>query len=248
MDVQPYECDFDRACVCVDLFKKKAHGLFDRTELRDYEGERSEHTGPHGEVSIRENKFRDSIELRTDLTDPSGDQTLKIGLYDSVDGSPNWFFVKQGTYCAGTLEVQAWTVTDMSFRGIADTLKGNLDAMAKRRLIYRFISEDVGERGRGGRQWNETRLSYEMTHFFVDETVSSETAWSGWTLLMLVFIFLLRAPIIHAFIDVVLPAKRENQDVDRELAGWAVMAGKACCCCCMSRADEEEGLDKPLIK
>ena len=43
-------------------------------------------------------------EVQTNLTDSSGEQALKIGLYGSADRSPEWFYVGQGNFVLGTVD------------------------------------------------------------------------------------------------------------------------------------------------
>lgn len=222
IDIEPFVCSYDRDCVCVDLFKHKGANDASTTSLSDYITEKGKSVGFSGDFSSRETKFRDHVEIRTMLTDPSGDETLKIGLYDSVDPSPNWVYINQGEYSMGTLELATWTVTDMSLRGVRSTLDGDWKAMAKPRHIFRYTSQEVGRRG-AYRQWNETSINYEMKNFFVDDTVSSETAFSGYTLAFLLFLILTRSVAIAIFFEAVLPeyVEKKDREVQRELSGVA---------------------------
>ena len=40
----------------------------------------------------------------------SGPRGLQVGFYDSVDKAPQWFYMSQGVWVLGSLELQTWTV------------------------------------------------------------------------------------------------------------------------------------------
>lgn len=212
-------CNYSRRCLCVELFN---------VSLRDT----SQHDTP-------ENIFCERVEVATTVTDPSSEQTLKIGMYDSIDRAPNWFFVNEGHFSMGQLELSKWLVTDMTISTIMYTLRGDWNALARQRHIFRYTSQEVGDRASS----NTTTIIYEMKNFFIDETVSSEKSISVYTLGFLLFIIAARSVVVDAFYNTVMPeyVSPKEEPVERELTSpMRFLAGIFCSCCHYDSTDDGE--------
>ena len=61
--------------------------------------------------------FREAIEIRTNLSDPSSDGVLKVGIYDSRDMAPDWLYVNEGAMFIAQLELIIWTVYPSRVQG-----------------------------------------------------------------------------------------------------------------------------------
>lgn len=245
----PYTChnlkDLNRGCVCFDL------GNY---QLEDHTTKKALTSNPGFLTNDMETLFRERVEITTNLRDPSGEDTLEIGLYTHNDRLPDWFYVGQGQYTIGNLELATWTATDISVGGLQRTLEGDATAMAKYRLMFTFNGFQVGTRGLH-RPWNQTKMSYEMKNFFVDETVSSEKAYSLYGCLILCLLFLVKSAIHKLFVDAVMPAVDPNLDkiVKREISTPVAWLAFVCCCCFSTTtdsADENAALSEetPLLK
>jgi hypothetical protein len=217
LTVTPRNCSFDRNCGCVDMGE---YSLSDTSRT----------THPRG--AKHEMVFRESIEIRTNFSDPSPERVLKVGIYDSYDSAPDWFYVNQGSMFIGQLELIIWTVVDVSIQGLVNTLKGDLRAMVKNRHIYRYTSQSVGS-SRQHQSWRETSVRYEMKTFFVEETVSSHRALSWYTVGVLLALVALRWVVVDAFFMATMPEYQEKKDtpVFRELTGTSVWIRNLFCCC-----------------
>lgn len=214
--VQPTKCTYDRTCVCVDL---------SQVELRDHRHWATQYKGTTGIKSDSRVKFRERIEIVMGLTDSSVDSTFKIGLYDSVDLAPMWFYMHVGGYVLGQLELQVWQVSDFTWNALQEVWNGDWDAVYRPRHMWRYTSQEIftaagsdvlraQERSqpllmRVRRQHEEntkvSRISYEMKHFFVGETISSESAFSVYTLGILFTIFIMRSTVIEACVNALFP-------------------------------------------
>lgn len=226
MNSTPYDCinlkALDRGCVCLDLGKYNLHDH----SIVDVSASK------HGFLHHMEMLYRERVELSMLLADPSGEDTLEIGLYSSSDKLPDWFFIGQGSNTVGNIELATWTATDISMSGLDKTLAGDATAMAKYRYMYTFNGFQVGKRGMG-RAWNQTKLSYEMKNFFVDETVSSQRAYSLYGLGVLCFIFIMKTAIHRLFVNATIPEIDPNKGkiVQRELSPASEWFAYLCCCC-----------------
>jgi len=226
------KCRFDRGCICLDMYNQT---------LKDHLQRDVSSIGTTGEASENEMVFRERFVIKSNLADPSEDKTLKIGFYDSIDKAPNWFYASQGGYVLGALELQTWTVSDFTWEAIKETFQGDMLAMARTKHIFRFTSQEVAQKKEGS-----TDLAYEMKNFFVDETVSAESAFSVYTFLFLLFIIVVRSAVIQIFIDVMFPAWKPKTDttIIREMSVPANYMNDYCgMCCCIScwgtRKDEQ---------
>jgi hypothetical protein len=234
LDVVARNCTFDRNCACIDM---SAFHLRDVTEDTAHE---------HKERGKHDFVFRESIDIRTNLSDPSAEQVLKIGIYDSIDDRPDWFYVNQGSMFVGQLEMTVWTIVDVSIHGLINTFKGDLRAMVKNRHIYRYTSQQVGSL-REHPPWQETSIRYEMKTFFVEETMSSPSAFSWYTVGVIFLLFAARWLILDAFYAVTMPEWKETSTgtVTRELTSHAVWLRDLCFCC---MRDSEPSEREPLIE
>jgi hypothetical protein len=231
--VEARTCRYDRTCVCGDLWPlgKGSEPVW----FQDHVSRDTKNIGTTGEKSEAEMVFRERIEVMTNATDGSGDRTLKVGFYDSVDPAPQFFYLGQGGYGLGSLELATWTVSDFTFEGLYETVMGNVTAMVRPRHIFRYTSQEVAEE-RSAVLPNQSIFSYEMKNFFVEDTVSAETAFSPYTLAYLIMLIVIRSAVITIFISTVFPEYDPHKDdvKHREMSGAASSLARYCGCCCFS--------------
>lgn len=229
LDIKAENCTFDRACACVDLHH---YGLTDVDRDASINGGRSM-------------VFHEFIDLRANFSDPSPERVLKIGIFDHSDTSPDWFYMNQGGHWIGQLELTIWTVVDASFHGVMNTLRGDWRAMCKNHHIFRYTSQEVGPPGMH-RHWNETQIQYEMKTFFIDETMSSQRAFSLYSVFVILAICAIRWALVETFFVVFIPQYEEKADepVYRQLSSTSLLLRTYLCCCCNRRKDGEE---QPLL-
>lgn len=166
---EPRRCEYDRVCECLDL-----HDVF----LNDIE---DSHHGPTGRKSMEEQNFRESIEIRTTLMDPSPHRTLKMGFYDSLDHRPSWFFGPQWHFILGQLRLDSWMVSEENTENLHAVFTLNMKEL-DRRHFYNFDYSDTV----GAPNQRFTRLMYEYRTYFVMETISAERTLSLFTFVLFV--------------------------------------------------------------
>jgi len=240
LPVEARICKYDRTCVCGDLWQAAKDD--EPIWFQDHVSRDTEGIGTMGDKSESEMIFRERIEVTTNVTDGSGDKTLKVGFYDSVDPVPQFFYMGQGGYVLGSLELATWTVADFTFEGMYETVMGiftgnmgNMTAMARPRHIFRYTSQEVAE-DRSKDLPNQSIFSYEMKNFFVEDTVSSETAFSPYTLAYLLMLIVIRSAVVSIFISTMFPEYDPTKDdvKQRENSSAASMMARYCSCCCSS--------------
>lgn len=240
VDATMHGCAYDRQCVCLDLSQLS----FVDHLMRD-----TMYAGFNGVASKSPITFKERVEIITTLEDPSPDNTLKVGLYDSMDVTPDWVYVTEGRYIFCKLQLLMWTVTDFSVRGVEDTLNGDLSAMGKMRRLYSPIIQEAGSwKTERGTDTVQTSMSFEMNNFFVTETVSSETAFSFYTLAFLVFLIALRAVMVDAFLSFMFPLWEDPAlgPKPREMS-WMTQALTSMLCYCSNDDDDDDAeVRKPL--
>jgi len=230
LDAGPEPCSFDRECVCVDLSAQR---------LRDHRHWGTEFTGTTGVVSKARVKFRERIELKLhNVSDPSAAHTLKIGLYDSEDPAPMWFYMHEGGYVLGQLELHTWRVSDFTVDALRAMWNGDAKALFKPRHIWRYTSQEIrtalphlrGHRGAKVKVAQESRISYEMKNYFVGETISSESAFSPYTLALVLAVLVMRSAVIEVCINALFPVWVDPKQgpTQRELSP-AVQCLQRCC-------------------
>jgi len=238
LSAQPRRCSYDRNCVCVDL----ADNL--NATLRDHKSEETSMIGSTGSLSKSPVVFNEHIELIAAVQDPSRAEVLKVGLYDRVDKAATFWYVNQGTEDYAQLELQVWTMTDTSLSHIfsytvPSVLQGDFRSLGNARHIWRIWSQNVGTRGSFA-GWNETTIMYEMKTFFIEEIISSQNAFSVYTLFMLFVMFLGRQAVMAGLMDAFVPAWEAKGTIQvRELSP---LARYLCCQCCIRNrplADQE---------
>jgi len=233
LSIAPQGCYFDRSCVCVDYASSPGKQYF------------QDHKTDTGGGSLRNPNFRDRIEVQTNLTDSSGEQALKIGLYGSADRSPEWFYVGQGNFVLGTVELREWIVNDYTMSAVWKTVHGDWTAMFQQRRMYHFMGEPVGRAA--NQTENQTIFSYEMKDFFVPATMSSSSSISLFTLGYLIILISVRHAVVGLFVWLMFPEydpKKDEVKV-REMSGLSDCLMTCCCCCCRRRGgnnDEREPL------
>jgi len=240
LQVGARNCSFDRSCGCVDM---GAYLLRD-TAQEKRNGDSIQH--PAGSDQAHAMVFRENIEISTNFSDPSPERILKIGIYDSFDTAPDWFYVNEGAMFIGQLELTIWTVVDISIQGLVNTFKGDLRAMVKNRHIFRYTSQQVG----GNTRHNHTSVRYEMKTFFVEETMSSHRAFSLYTVGVIAALIALRWVIVDAFFLIMIPEFQEHKDKPtvRELSPTSLWMRNLLCCCLPSDGDAEPGETDPLLE
>merc|ERR1719238_2179610 len=114
----------------------------------------------------------------------------------------------------------------------------------KQRHIFRYTSQEVGARGAA----TESFVSYEMKNFFVDDTLSSETAFSPYALLYLLALIAIRSAMVGLFINTMFPEYNPDKDktVVREHSGASQSLSYYFCCCCFPWSDGREEKE-PLL-
>jgi len=145
---------------------------------------------------------------------------LKIGLYNSVDALPSWFYVTQGKSAMANLELEYWYVTDVSAKSAVDAWHGNSKSLVRPRQMYRIFMQEVGYGG--GSFGNITTVIYQMRHFFIDEAVASESAMSIYTIAFLAMFVVGRRALTSMFVEAVMPLRvdKDKPVEPRELPGW----------------------------
>lgn len=238
LKVTARDCTFDRTCICVDM------SSYHLNDVKRNVTEEILHDPTKGVAQ----KIHEGIEIRTNLTDPSEESILKVGIYDSTDSSLDWLYVNQGSMFVGQLELIVWTVVDVSVSGLVKTLKGDLRAMAKNRHIFRYTSQQVGNARIHGPR-HETSIRYEMKTFFVEETMSSPRAFSLYTVGVLIALAALRIVIVEAFFSTMLPEWKGHtpEATAREISPTADWLRNYCFFCCFTRV-KDEGENQPLLR
>lgn len=229
LNVTPRSCSFDRHCCCVDL---------NAYRLRD-----SATSTEPAMIGREAMVFHESINVTTNLSDPSPDHILKVGIYDSHDKAPDWFYVNQGAVFVGQLELTIWYIMDISIDGLLKTLMGDLRAMVKTRNIWKYTSQEVGDHSRQ----HLTSVKYEMKTYFVEETMSSHRAFSLYTVGVIFALIALRWVVVDAFFHTIIPLyeeKAEKTEV-RQLSPLAITMRNFLCCCIID--DSERPEREPLI-
>lgn len=172
------ECVFDRVCECLDLH---SHTLDDV--------ENSYH-GPYGETSMQLQSYREHIEVRTNLMDPSPARMLKFGLYDSVDPRPSWFYGDLWGNLQGQLRLDSWLVTQTSYANLKAIITGDISKLDRRHFYtYTFAStKPVWSFDEDHHRY--TSVSFEYRNFFVLETITASSSWSLFTLFSLIILLI----------------------------------------------------------
>lgn len=232
LDITPRNCSFDRNCACVDMYKYRFQDVT-----------------PDKVDGKMQGVQRQTIEMRTNFSDPSPERVLKVGIYDNFDKSPDWIYVNQGSLFIAQLELTVWTVIDVSMHGLFETLKGDMRAMLRNKHIYRYTSQQVGDL-RLHQPWRETSIRYEMKTFFVEETMSSRRAWSLYTLAVIILLFVLRAFMVDAFMATFFPEwqeKKAEETVVRELSDFSLVLRSFVSCILPAEEDSGSSERKPLM-
>jgi hypothetical protein len=243
LEVQARTCTFDRVCICGDLWEIGTDEG-SRVVFRDHLSRNTGNIGATGELSESKLKFRERIEVKTRARDGSGNQTLKVGFYDSVDERPQWFYMHQGAYVLGSLELSTWSVSHCTFGAMYDFLLGDWDAMAEKRHLFRYTSQEVAT-GLDTKR-TESIFSYKMNNFFIANTVSAETSLSFYTFGYLIMIFAVRHAVVNIFIGFMFPEHDPNngEAKHRDMSHHADLVAQLCCCwmCydCFKRAEPSE--------
>jgi len=236
-------CTYDRECVCVDLFDAEGGPV----QFHDHLQREVSNIGTTGAASESEMIFRERIEARTNVTDPSKDGTLKVGFYDSVDPRPHWFYMQGGTWMLGKLELETWAVSDLSWQAIWEAVK-RLDYtnVHQIRHIFRYTSYDGGT-GHGSS--GESFVSYQMSNFFIEHQMSSEAAFSPYTLLFLLAMVVMYRPVIGtvqlAMFPELDPHKGETKVLEMSPAAAALNTCCMCFCCFPSSGESEPLVSMP---
>lgn len=193
-------CVFDRFCACLDL---------SRYVLADIH---TDHVGLTGEVSSSPVSFRERIDLDIDLDDRSERNMLKIGLYDSFDSRPSWFYIPEGCHALGALRLDAWSTGDVGTVW-QDIRTGKLGSPLKARHFYTYTRSIAPPT----ESTISTKLSYEFQTFFVVETMSSGSFFSLFSLASLAVLVVALANLLSIY-NVFFPYYEIAADPRREVA------------------------------
>jgi hypothetical protein len=242
LPVNAHTCKFDRLCLCGDLWDLGPDG--GPVTFHDHRISKTKNIGATGEVSESEVKFRERIEVKTNATDGSGNETLKVGFYDSVDEAPQWFYMHQGAYTLGNLELTTWSVQRITFSSMFKAITGDTGAMVKERHLFRYTSQEVAHDLAEETRPFETVFSYKMKNFFIEHKIAAETSFSLYALGYLLVLVAVRGTAVSAFIGVMFPEydPHKGEPKRREISAQAdFMAQYFCCFCCFrSRAEPQE--------
>jgi hypothetical protein len=227
LEVQAYTCIYDRTCICGDLWEAGTDEG-SRVIFHDHLSRKTGNIGAMGEASKSRLKFRERIEVKTRARDGSGNETLKIGFYDSIDERPKWFYMHQGAYVLGTLELSTWTVSHCTFGAMYEMLKGDWDAMSEKRHLFRYTSQEVATH----LTREESIFSYKMKDFFIVNNMSAETSLSFYSLAYLLFIFAIRHAVVNIFIAFMFPVHdpHKGEAKHRDMSHHADLFAGLCCC------------------
>jgi len=249
LPVVPHICKFDRVCICGDLFDLGPDGgpvLF-----HDHRISETESIGATGERSESEVRFKERIEVKTNLTDGSGNETLKVGFYDSTDEAPQFFYMHQGAYVLGALDLTYWTVQTISFESIYKAIKDQvIDGLVKERHIFRYTSQEVAHVLDEETKPFESTFSYKMKNFFVPHQVAAETSFSLYAIGYLIILVAVRGLVVTSFRAIMFPEydpHRDERGVKRLMMSDHADCLAAYCCCFMRRKKAEPGETTPLL-
>jgi hypothetical protein len=234
--LSPQLCSFDRVCICGEIWNSGPDGA--PVFFRDHKMRETRDIGATGEKSDREVRFRERIEVKTNVTDGSGNETLKVGFYDSVDEAPQWFYMHQGAYMLGTLELSTWSVSRISFEAMYQWFTGDTKALVKPRHLFRYTSQEVATDLDQDHSPNESIFSYSMKNFFVENKVAAETSFSLYAIGCLLAVVAVRSTAYSAFIGAMFPEEDplKGQVKPREMSSHADFVAQYCCCfCCLRR-------------
>eukprot|EP00929_Paragymnodinium_shiwhaense_P110181 TRINITY_DN76961_c0_g1_i1.p1 TRINITY_DN76961_c0_g1~~TRINITY_DN76961_c0_g1_i1.p1 ORF type:complete len:389 (-),score=54.62 TRINITY_DN76961_c0_g1_i1:30-1196(-) len=222
---EPRDCQFDRICVCLDLKDVYLNDVSDS------------HHGPTGVESVEAQTFRENIEIRTTLMDPSPHKTLKIGFYDSMDHRPSWFYSPQWYFLIGQLRLDSWMVSEENNRNLHAIFTANWTEI-DRRHFYNFDFSSTP----GTPNQRFTRLRYEYRTFFVMETISSQRTLSLFTVvcLLIVIVGVSQALIVWEFL---FPVYVDGQVQKRTVARPLQWVSKNIFCIDLEHAHECEDSD-----
>jgi len=244
--VVPHVCKFDRVCVCVDLWD---FGPDDGPVMfRDHRISETENIGATSEASESAVRFKERIEVKTNITDGSNNETLKIGFFDSVDEAPQFFYMHQGAYVLGKLELEVWNVKTFTFATLYEAIRdwltftdrGSKEGLVKDRHMFTYTSQEVAHVLHEETKPDESTFSYQMKNFFVEHKVAAETSFSLYAIFSVLVIIALRGVVVDNFKAVMFPSYDPHKDARgvkrREMSDHADCCSEVCCCfCCFQR-------------
>jgi hypothetical protein len=244
--VVPHICKFDRVCICGDLFDLGQDGgpvLF-----HDHRISETQNIGATGEASESEVRFRERIEVSTNATDGSGNETLKVGFYDSTDEAPKFWYMHQGAYVLGKLELSTWSVQTITFQSIYNAITSPISSaqgLVKETHLFRYTSQEVAHVLHGETKPLESTFSYQMKNFFVDHKIAAETSFSLYAVWYLLLLVAFRGLVVQTFKTVMFPEYDPHTDETgvkrREMSDHANnMAEYGCCFSCCYRFSHSE--------
>merc|ERR1719161_1790617 len=220
--------------------------------FHDHRISETERIGETGDRSDAEVRFRERIEVKTNATDGSGNETLKVGFYDSTDEAPKFWYMHQGAYVLGKLELSTWSVQTITFRSIYNAISSPItgglfgQGIVKETHLFRYTSQEVAHVLHGETRPFESTFSYQMKNFFVDHKVAAETSFSLYAVWYLFILVAVRGLAVQTFKSLMFPEYDPHRDEKgvkrREMSDHADQLAEYCCCfcCCHRRAEPRE--------
>eukprot|EP00746_Dinoflagellata_sp_MGD_P161341 gnl/MRDRNA2_/MRDRNA2_88438_c0_seq1.p1 gnl/MRDRNA2_/MRDRNA2_88438_c0~~gnl/MRDRNA2_/MRDRNA2_88438_c0_seq1.p1 ORF type:complete len:392 (+),score=56.40 gnl/MRDRNA2_/MRDRNA2_88438_c0_seq1:97-1272(+) len=214
-----HRCVFDRVCECLDL---RWHTLDDVA---------NSYHGPTGVESTQMQNYRERIEIHTNLKDPSPARTLKIGLYDSIDPRPSWFYGEMWGNLIGQLRLDSWLITESSYANLKAVVTGDMTHLERRHYYTYSFSATKPVWSFDEDHHRYTKLSYEFRNFFVLETITASSSWSLFTLFSLVVLVIALMNILMIW-ELIFPIYVEGSGEVQKRRVSPVLRWLSRQCCC----------------
>lgn len=227
-----HPCIFDRVCECLDL---RAYTLDDVDDS---------YHGPTGESSMELQRFRERIDVETNLMDPSPARTLKFGLYDSIDPRPSWVYGAQWATLFGQLKLDQWMVSEAGWANLKAVITGDMSKLDRRHFYTYTFSATKGVWSVDQDHHRYTAISYEFKTFFVLETITASSSWSVFTLFSLVILAVAFSNILLIWEQTFPIYIEESGELQKRRVAWPLRWLSQKCNC----GDLAHGHDEPRVE
>jgi hypothetical protein len=173
---------------------------------------------------------------------------LKVGFYDSTDEAPKFWYMHQGAYVLGKLELSTWSVQTITVQSVYNAITGGVkdsQGLVKETHLFRYTSQEVAHVLHGETKPFESTFSYQMKNFFVDHKVAAETSFSLYAVWYLLILVAVRGLAVQTFKSIMFPEYDPHKDERgvkrREMSDHANHLAEYCCCfCCFRRSQHRE--------